>query len=99
MNNTYVFISGAEENVFPSFQSIDSGDSAMEEERRLFYVAMTRAMKELHICFADARMLYGSLKFNGPARFLNEIPPKYTKWINHGKKGPSRFFCPQTHTE
>ncbi|MEX0798961.1 MAG: UvrD-helicase domain-containing protein, partial [Bacteriovoracaceae bacterium] len=44
----YVFVSGAEESLFPSFQSIEAGEEAIEEERRLFYVAMTRAMKKLH---------------------------------------------------
>ncbi|MFO0003247.1 MAG: 3'-5' exonuclease, partial [bacterium] len=58
----YVFVSGAEENVFPSFKSIERGGTAIEEERRLFYVAMTRAMKGLTVTFAQGRMLWGSLK-------------------------------------
>ena len=52
----------------------------MEEERRLFYVAMTRAMKKLWISYASGRMLYGSLKFNGPSRFIFEIPDDYKTW-------------------
>lgn len=76
----YVFVAGAEETLFPSFQSIDNGDEAIEEERRLFYVAMTRAMKKLHILFAQGRMLWGSLKFNGPSRFLDEIPESFYHW-------------------
>lgn len=76
----YVFVSGAEESLFPSFQSIESGEEAIEEERRLFYVAMTRAMKKLHILFAQGRMLWGSIKFNGPSRFLDEIPEDYYHW-------------------
>ena len=76
----YVFVAGAEESLFPSFQSIEAGDQAIEEERRLFYVAMTRAMKKLHILFAQGRMLWGNLKFNGPSRFLDEIPENYYHW-------------------
>lgn len=78
---SHVFIAGAEENVFPSFRSIEEGgEFGIEEERRLFYVAMTRAMVKLYICFAQGRMLFGQLKFNGPSRFINEIPQKYYLW-------------------
>ena len=76
----YVFISGVEENLFPSFKSMESGDTALEEERRLFYVAMTRAMKKLYVVFAQGRMLFGQLKFNGPSRFILEIPEKFYHW-------------------
>ncbi|EQC47071.1 putative ATP-dependent DNA helicase PcrA [Bacteriovorax sp. BSW11_IV] len=76
----YVFLAGAEENVFPSFRSLEDGENGIEEERRLFYVAMTRAMKRLYIMFAQGRMLFGQLKFNGPSRFINEIPDKYYLW-------------------
>ena len=79
----YVFLAGAEENMFPSYRSLEDGDNSLEEERRLFYVAMTRAMKNLWISYASGRMLYGSLKFNGPSRFIFEIPEEYRKW---GKK-------------
>lgn len=82
----YVFVVGAEETVFPSYQSIENGEEAIEEERRLFYVAMTRAMKKLYILFAQGRMLWGSLKFNGPSRFIDEIPENYYEW-NFYKKG------------
>lgn len=77
---THAFVVGAEENVFPSYRSVDSGDNAMEEERRLFYVAMTRAMIKLYITFAQGRMLFGQVKFNGPSRFLDEIPEKLFSW-------------------
>lgn len=76
----YVFLIGAEENIFPSYKSLEVGPVALEEERRLFYVAMTRAMKQLTITFAQGRLLWGSLKFNGPSQFLHEIPSKYYKW-------------------
>jgi DNA helicase-2/ATP-dependent DNA helicase PcrA len=77
---THAFVVGVEENVFPSFRSVDSGENAMEEERRLFYVAMTRAMIKLYICFAQGRMLFGQVKFNGPSRFIDEIPSKLFAW-------------------
>ena len=76
----YVFIAGAEENIFPSYRSMEEGVSGTEEERRLFYVAMTRAMKRLHICFAQGRMLFGQVKFNEPSRFIDEIPERYYSW-------------------
>lgn len=77
---THTFLVGAEENVFPSFRSVDGGEIAMEEERRLFYVAMTRAMEKLYITFAQGRMLFGQVKFNGPSRFVDEIPEKLYEW-------------------
>jgi DNA helicase II / ATP-dependent DNA helicase PcrA len=79
----YVFLIGAEENIFPSYKSLEVGPTAIEEERRLFYVAMTRAMKQLTITFAQGRMLWGSLKFNGPSQFLHEIPSQYFTWSNY----------------
>ncbi|MBT5094458.1 MAG: UvrD-helicase domain-containing protein, partial [Halobacteriovoraceae bacterium] len=82
----YVFLVGAEENIFPSFRALEEDESGDEEERRLFYVAMTRAMERLYITFAQGRMLFGQLKFNGPSRFLNEMPNKYYSW----KKLPKR---------
>ena len=76
----HVFIVGAEENIFPSYLSLEEGEDRIEEERRLFYVAMTRAMKGLCICFAQGRMLFGKIKFNGPSRFIDEIPSNFYSW-------------------
>jgi DNA helicase-2/ATP-dependent DNA helicase PcrA len=53
---THAFVVGAEENVFPSYRSVDAGENAMEEERRLFYVAMTRAMIKLYITFVTTHI-------------------------------------------
>ncbi|MCY4644243.1 MAG: UvrD-helicase domain-containing protein [Bacteriovoracales bacterium] len=75
-----VFVTGVEENIFPSKRSIEDGELGLEEERRLFYVAMTRAMEKLYISFAQGRMLFGHIKFNGPSRFIDEIPNKYYSW-------------------
>jgi len=76
----YVFLTGVEENIFPSYRSLEMGNQAEEEERRLFYVAMTRAMERLYITLAQGRMLFGQLKFNGPSRFIQEIPSKFYEW-------------------
>jgi DNA helicase-2/ATP-dependent DNA helicase PcrA len=82
----YVYLIGAEETLFPSYRSIEAGELAIEEERRLFYVAMTRAMKELHIVYARSRLLWGSVKYNGPCRFLDEIPAEFVEKISFNLK-------------
>jgi len=84
----YVFLVGIEDNIFPSYRSLEQGATALEEERRLFYVAMTRAMKNLYIVFAQGRLMWGSLKFNGPSQFIHEIPEIYIekKFIQTGPK-------------
>lgn len=71
-NNVYLV--GMEEGLFPGNQSIYGGPEDIEEERRLAYVAITRAKKKLHISNAYARMLYGQTGRNLPSRFLEEIP-------------------------
>ncbi len=71
-----VYLSGVEEGVFPSYMTIQSDDPTdMEEERRLAYVAITRAMKQLCISCAKARMIRGETQYNRPSRFVKEIPP------------------------
>ncbi len=69
-----VFLVGMEEGLFPSNQAIYGGPIELEEERRLAYVAITRAKKRLHITHSDMRMLYGSTSRNPVSRFVNEIP-------------------------
>ena len=71
-----VFIVGLEENLFPSDMSGDS-EREIEEERRLFYVAMTRARKYLTLLFATTRFKYGSVDFCTPSRFLKDIDSRY----------------------
>ncbi|MDH4467844.1 MAG: 3'-5' exonuclease [Bacteriovoracaceae bacterium] len=80
-----VFLCGAEDGIFPSMQNIERGELALEEERRLFYVAMTRAMKHLSISFSKARMLYGSIKYYDPSRFMFEIPENFLDWKKKSK--------------
>lgn len=72
----YVYIVGLEENLFPSMQSLSSR-SDLEEERRLFYVAMTRAEKKVTLCFAESRYRWGNLTLCEPSRFLEEIDSQY----------------------
>jgi DNA helicase-2/ATP-dependent DNA helicase PcrA len=68
-----VFLVGMEENLFPHKMSMeDSG--RLEEERRLCYVGLTRAMQKLYICYAETRRMYGNESFNSPSRFIREIP-------------------------
>ncbi len=69
-----VFLVGLEENIFPGQQSIYGTEEDIEEERRLAYVAITRAKKNLYISNAYTRMLFGSTTRNSPSRFLNEVP-------------------------
>ncbi|WP_394175647.1 DNA helicase II [Thalassotalea litorea] len=71
-----VFMVGMEEGMFPSQQSGDD-ISRLEEERRLCYVGMTRAMEKLYMCHAESRRLYGQEKYHRPSRFLREIPDQY----------------------
>lgn len=72
-----VFIVGLEENIFPSIRNADDMDdekAKMEEERRLAYVAITRAKDELYLSYTNRRMQFGSVKFNEMSRFIKEIP-------------------------
>ena len=68
-----VFLTGLEEGIFPN-ENRKSGDDFLEEERRLCYVAITRAMKSLFITFANARYIHGSYNYLIPSRFISEIP-------------------------
>ena len=74
----YVYIAGCEENLFPSQRALESVDG-VEEERRLFYVALTRAKSEAMITYCDMRYKWGNMEFSSPSRFLSEIDPKYVE--------------------
>ena len=76
----FVFITGLEETLFPHGRSIES-PSQLEEERRLCYVGITRAMKKLYLTHAESRRLHGSDVFNPPSRFLKEIPAVFIEEI------------------
>ncbi len=70
-----VFVVGLEENLFPSFMSM-SDPQQIDEERRLFYVAITRAEQFLTLSYANSRYQFGQMRFNDPSRFLEEISPE-----------------------
>ena len=72
----YVYVAGMEENIFPSGGFMAS-ESEIEEERRLFYVAMTRAKKVLQLSFASTRLRNGKHESNSPSRFIREVDPQY----------------------
>jgi DNA helicase-2/ATP-dependent DNA helicase PcrA len=71
-----VFIIGCEEGVFPHSRALDEG--GLEEERRLCYVGITRAERDLYMTYARTRNVFGSRTFGGPSRFLAEIPAELT---------------------
>ncbi len=75
----FVFIAGAEENLFPSQMSVNSRQE-LEEERRLFYVAITRAMQVATITYAETRFRYGNFLFCEPSRFIDELDPAFIEY-------------------
>ena len=76
-----VFVCGLEEGLFPHENS-SMDNASLEEERRLLYVAITRARKRLYISFAQTRMLHGYTRYASRSRFLNELPDHTTKWLS-----------------
>lgn len=70
----HVFINGVEEDQLPHKNSVESGDAGIEEERRLFYVAITRARKTLYICHSKERFVYGNIESRETSRFVKELP-------------------------
>ena len=75
-----VFITGLEEGLFPHENAMNDYDG-LEEERRLMYVAITRARKRLYISHSQTRMLHGQTRYNVKSRFLDELPEECLKWI------------------
>jgi DNA helicase-2/ATP-dependent DNA helicase PcrA len=75
-----VFISGLEEGLFPHENSLSEG-GGLEEERRLMYVAITRARKRLFLSFAQSRLLHGQTRYGIRSRFLEELPPESVRWL------------------
>ncbi len=75
-----VFMTGLEEGLFPHENSI-SADDGLEEERRLMYVAITRARQRLYLSFSQTRMLHGQTRYNMKSRFLAELPEDSLKWL------------------
>ena len=85
-----VYVLGLEENLFPSIMSINSREE-VEEERRLFYVAMTRAEKSLTLSYCNQRFKWGNLIECEPSRFLSEIDNKYTNKNSLNQQQPSHI--------
>ncbi|HVW64405.1 MAG TPA: UvrD-helicase domain-containing protein [Nitrosospira sp.] len=81
-----VFLSGLEEGLFPHDNSRNE-TGGVEEERRLMYVAVTRARRRLYLSFSQSRMLHGQTRYNIPSRFLQEIPENLLKWLKPQRKG------------
>jgi DNA helicase-2/ATP-dependent DNA helicase PcrA len=77
---TSVFITGLEEGLFPHENSINE-HNGLEEERRLMYVAITRAKERLYLSHTQSRMLHGQVRYNMPSRFLEELPAESLKWL------------------
>jgi DNA helicase-2/ATP-dependent DNA helicase PcrA len=86
-----VFLSGLEEGLFPHEQSLLERDG-LEEERRLAYVAITRARRRLYLTHAQTRMLHGQTRYNLPSRFLEEIPEGLKKWLTPRLSAQAAFF-------
>jgi DNA helicase-2/ATP-dependent DNA helicase PcrA len=81
-----VFITGLEEGLFPHENAL-SDQGGLEEERRLMYVAITRARKRLYLSHAQTRMLHGQTRYNLRSRFLDELPEEVLKWITPQRGG------------
>ena len=76
-----VFVTGLEEGLFPHENSRDEYDG-IEEERRLMYVAVTRAKRRLYVTHAQSRMLHGQVRYNIASRFLDELPRDIVSWLS-----------------
>ena len=87
-----VFITGLEEGLFPHENSAADLDG-LEEERRLMYVAITRARKRLYLSFSQTRMLHGQTRYNVKSRFFDELPDSALKWITPRNQGFGSGFA------
>ena len=98
-----VFVVGVEEGIFPGIRAIGETEE-MEEERRLCYVAMTRAKERLHLTCASQRMLFGRTSANRPSRFVGEIPAEYVQasgrsyWSAPDDDAAGRWTAPSTRS-
>jgi DNA helicase-2/ATP-dependent DNA helicase PcrA len=87
---TAVFITGLEEGLFPHENSAMEADG-LEEERRLMYVAITRAKERLYLSFAQSRMLHGQTRYNVRSRFFDELPQDTLKWLTPKVEAGARW--------
>ena len=86
-----VFVSGLEEGLFPHENSLTESDG-VEEERRLMYVALTRARRRLYLTYAQSRMLHGQTRFNVPSRFFEEIPAELMRKLKAVRRPAPAVF-------
>ena len=86
-----VFITGLEEGLFPHENSMSDFDG-LEEERRLMYVAITRARQRLYLSHSQTRMLHGQTRYNVKSRFFDELPEHALKWITPKQSGFSSGY-------
>ena len=98
-----VFIVGMEENLFPS-PMVGNSQRALEEERRLFYVAITRAERYCYLSFARSRYRFGKTEFSNPSRFLQDIDPRYVEMdaqdgFSFGQTRGRKFASERVQTE
>ena len=87
-----VFITGLEEGLFPHENSMSDPDG-LEEERRLMYVAITRARKRLYLSYSQTRMLHGQTRYNPKSRFFDELPESALKWLTPKNQGFGSGFA------
>ncbi|HLA34664.1 MAG TPA: alpha/beta fold hydrolase, partial [Rhodocyclaceae bacterium] len=85
-----VSLGGMEEGLFPHDNAI-AEPQGLEEERRLMYVAVTRARRRLYLSMAQMRMLHGQTRFPLPSRFLDEIPAELLKWLTPRRQGQGGY--------
>ncbi len=92
-----VFVTGLEEGLFPHENSMTEADG-VEEERRLMYVALTRARRRLYLLLAQSRMLHGQTRYNVPSRFFRELPEALLQRVNHVRQsaGAGPAYARQT---
>ncbi len=90
-----VFITGIEEGLFPHENSMSDRDG-LEEERRLMYVAITRARKRLYLSLSQTRMLHGQTRYNLKSRFFEELPEDALKWITPKNQGFGSGYAPNS---
>ena len=93
-----VLLPGFEDGIFPGFQTMFD-PVELEEDRRLCYVAVTRAREQLHITRAQSRMLYGKTNRYMPSRFLEEVPEENSRWIGKPEPKPERHWSDDFNDE
>ena len=91
-----VFITGIEEGLFPHENALSDADG-VEEERRLMYVAITRARQRLYLSFSQTRLLHGQTRYNVKSRFFDELPDGALKWLTPRRQGFGSGFAQEYH--